>query len=109
FATRATRVVALAAVTVALLGIFEIVLQTHGVAVEPGAGTPRITATLASPVALATYLVLGMPLVLVELSCAERREERDFWLVCSTLVVVGSSWRRRRPAFSPFPLPAWWS
>ncbi len=85
FALRATRVVALAAVAVALLGIFEIVLETHGAA----DGTPRIAATLGSPVALAAYLVLGMPLVLVELTCAERREERDFWLVCTTLVVVG--------------------
>jgi lipopolysaccharide/colanic/teichoic acid biosynthesis glycosyltransferase len=85
FALRATRVVALAAVAVALVGIFEIVLANNAAA----AGTPRITATLASPVALAAYLVLGMPLVLVELTCAERREERDFWLVCTTLVVVG--------------------
>jgi hypothetical protein len=92
FATRATRVVALSAVAVALLGILEIVVQTHAVA-APGAvlahGTPRIAATLGSPVVLATYLVLGMPLVLVELTCAERREERDFWLVCTTLVIVG--------------------
>jgi hypothetical protein len=29
------------------------------------------------------YLVLGMPLVLVELLVRERREERDFWLVCT--------------------------
>src|SRR5262249_54985568 len=34
------------------------------------------------------YLVLGVPLVFVELVCAERREERDFWLICSTLVLV---------------------
>src|SRR5689334_15403615 len=85
FATRATRVGALAAVAVALLGILEIVVQTHAT----GDGTPRITATLGSPVALAAYLVLGMPLVLVELTCADGREERDFWLVCATLVVVG--------------------
>ena len=89
FAIRATRVVALAAVAVALLGIFEIVLENHTAATLGAGGTPRITATLGSPVALAAYLVLGMPLVLVELSCAERREERDFWLVCTTLVVVG--------------------
>jgi hypothetical protein len=92
FATRATRVVALSAVAVALLGILEIVVQTHAVAAPSGmvvAGTPRIAATLGSPVVLATYLVLGMPLVLVELTCAERREERDFWLVCTTLVIVG--------------------
>jgi lipopolysaccharide/colanic/teichoic acid biosynthesis glycosyltransferase len=92
FATRATRVVALSAVAVALLGILEIVVQTHAVAAPSGmvvAGTPRVASTLGSPVVLATYLVLGMPLVLVELTCAERREERDFWLVCTTLVIVG--------------------
>jgi lipopolysaccharide/colanic/teichoic acid biosynthesis glycosyltransferase len=90
FATRATRVVALAAVAVALLGIFEVVVQNHAsAAMGPDLGTVRITATLGSPVALAAYLVLGMPLVLVELVCAEGREERDFWLVCSTLVIVG--------------------
>jgi hypothetical protein len=90
FATRATRVVALAAVAVALLGIFEVVVQNHAsAALGPDVGTVRIAATLGSPVALAAYLVLGMPLVLVELVCAEGREERDFWLVCSTLVIVG--------------------
>ena len=91
FATRATRVAAFAAVAVALLGLAEIVVQTHAAAaLGPGGdGTPRITATFGSPVVLAAYLVLGMPLVLVELSCAERREERDFWLVCATLVVMG--------------------
>src|SRR4029077_8006751 len=89
-ATRATRVVALAAVAVAMLGIFEVVVQNHAsAALGPDEGTVRITATLGSPVALAAYLVLGMPLVLVELVCAEGREERDFWLVCSTLVIVG--------------------
>jgi lipopolysaccharide/colanic/teichoic acid biosynthesis glycosyltransferase len=85
FAKRATRVVALAAVTVAMLGILAIVLETH----VGETHTPRMTATLGSPVALAAYLVLGVPLVLVELFCAERREERDFWLVCTTLVIVG--------------------
>jgi len=90
FAIRATRVVALAAVAVALLGILEVVVENHAsAALGPETGTPRITATLGSPVAVAAYLVLGMPLVLVELSCAERREERDFWLVCTTLVIVG--------------------
>src|SRR5439155_12330929 len=69
FALRATRVVALAAVAVALLGIFEIVLANHAVAVDGASGTPRITATLGSPVALAAYLVLALPLVLVELTC----------------------------------------
>jgi lipopolysaccharide/colanic/teichoic acid biosynthesis glycosyltransferase len=76
FARRATRVVALAAVAVAV-----------GAPVGDS-GLPRLVSTLGSPVALATYLVLGIPLVFVELVCAERREERDFWLICSTLVLV---------------------
>jgi lipopolysaccharide/colanic/teichoic acid biosynthesis glycosyltransferase len=99
FASRATRVAALAAVAVALLGILEIVVQTHAAAAFGDGGTPRIAATLGSPVALAAYLVLGMPLVLVELSCAERREERDFWLVCTTLVIVGVLLTQTRTGF----------
>ena len=101
FASRATRVVALTAVAVSLLGILEIVLQTHvgGAAGTLAASTPRITATLGSPVVLASYLVLGMPLVLVELSCAERREERDFWLICTTLVIVGVVLTQTRTGF----------
>jgi len=100
FANRATRVAALAAVAVALLGIFEIVVQNHAAAAfGAGGGTPRIAATLGSPVALAAYLVLGMPLVLVELTCAERRDERDFWLVCTTLVIVGVLLTQTRTGF----------
>jgi hypothetical protein len=93
FAARATRVIALAAVAVSLLGILEVVVQTHA-AVGTGAlgaadGVRRITGTLGNPVVLSAYLLLGMPLVLVELTCAERREERDFWLISTTLVIVG--------------------
>jgi lipopolysaccharide/colanic/teichoic acid biosynthesis glycosyltransferase len=99
FATRATRVAALAAVAVALLGIFEIVVQNHAAVAFGTEGTPRIAATLGSPVALAAYLVLGMPLVLVELSCAEHRDERDFWLVCTTLVIVGVLLTQTRTGF----------
>jgi lipopolysaccharide/colanic/teichoic acid biosynthesis glycosyltransferase/O-antigen ligase len=90
FARRATRLVALAAVLVSVVGLFELVVQAH--AAPPGTvaaqGLPRLTSTLGSPVVLAAYLVLGVPLVLVELVCAERREERDFWLICTTLVLV---------------------
>jgi lipopolysaccharide/colanic/teichoic acid biosynthesis glycosyltransferase len=84
FARRATRVVALAAVAVALVGVLEVVLVT-----QAGDQIPRITSTLGSPVVLAAYLVLGLPLVLVELVCAEGREERDFWVSCTTIVVIG--------------------
>ena len=85
FARRATRVIALAAVAVALVGILEVMLVTQ-------AGVdriPQISSTLGSPVVLAAYLVLGLPLVLVELVCAEARAERDFWVACTTMVVIG--------------------
>jgi lipopolysaccharide/colanic/teichoic acid biosynthesis glycosyltransferase len=84
FARRATRVIALAAVAVALVGVLEVMLRT-----QAGDHIPRITSTLGSPVVLAAYLVLGLPLVLVELVCAEGREERDFWVACTTTVVIG--------------------
>jgi hypothetical protein len=101
FASRATRVVALTAVAVSLLGILEVVLQTHVAGAPDALGIvpPRITATLGSPVVLASYLVLGMPLVLVELSLAEQREERDFWLICTTLVIVGVLLTQTRTGF----------
>jgi len=93
FARRAARVGALAAVAVALLGILQIVIQTHVAdatgMLATGGVSHRVEGTLGSPVVLAAYLVLGMPLVLVELVCAERREERDFWLICTTLVILG--------------------
>jgi hypothetical protein len=84
FARRATRVIALAAVAVALVGVLEVMLVT-----QAGDHIPKITSTLGSPVVLAAYLVLGLPLVLVELVCAEGREERDFWVACTTIVVIG--------------------
>jgi lipopolysaccharide/colanic/teichoic acid biosynthesis glycosyltransferase len=84
FARRATRVIALAAVAVALVGVLEVMLIT-----QTGDRIPKISSTLGSPVVLAAYLVLGLPLVLVELVCAEGREERDFWVACTTIVVIG--------------------
>jgi lipopolysaccharide/colanic/teichoic acid biosynthesis glycosyltransferase len=84
FARRATRVIALAAVAVALVGVLELMLVT-----QTGDRLVKISSTLGSPVVLAAYLVLGLPLVLVELVCAEAREERDFWVACTTIVVIG--------------------
>jgi hypothetical protein len=84
FARRATRVIALAAVAVAVVGVLEVMLKT-----QAAGKIPQIASTLGSPVVLAAYLVLGLPLVLVELVCAERREERDFWVACTTIVVIG--------------------
>jgi len=90
FVRRAARVVALAAVAVAALGILQVVAGLRGGGLEAeGGGLPRIGSTLGNPVVLSSYLVLGVPLVLVELWGAEGREERDFWLICVTLVIVG--------------------
>lgn len=86
FARRATRVIALAAVAVALVGLLQVVLQTQAPGIHQ---IPQISSTLELPTVLAAYLVLGLPLVLVELVCAERREERDFWVACTTIVVIG--------------------
>jgi len=86
FARRTTRVVALVAVTVAVVGILQLVLAAHAGGGDEG--LPRVASTLGSPVVLAAYLVLGLPLVGVELVSAERREEREFWLICATLVLV---------------------
>jgi O-antigen ligase len=44
---------------------------------------------MGSPVALAIYLVLGIPLLLSEVMGAERRGARDFWVACATISFVG--------------------
>src|SRR2546428_3667767 len=83
FATRSTRLVALTAVAVSILGILEIVVNAH---MGPAAdGTPRIASTLGSPVVLAAYLVLGRPLGLAPLTCAQRRGGRGLSPVSTTL------------------------
>jgi lipopolysaccharide/colanic/teichoic acid biosynthesis glycosyltransferase len=85
FAVQATRVVALAAVLVSAIGIVEVALDQ-----QTGAqGVGRISATLGSPVVLAAYLVLGIPLVLCELTRARPGPWRDFWLISTTLAIVG--------------------
>jgi hypothetical protein len=76
----------------ALFGILQIVVdaQSSGEAAAAAVtGLPRLVATLGNPVALSAYLVLGVPLVVLELLCARRREEREFWLIATTLVLVG--------------------
>jgi lipopolysaccharide/colanic/teichoic acid biosynthesis glycosyltransferase len=85
FAVQATRVVALAAVLVSAIGIIEVALDQHA----GMHGVARITATLGNPVVLATYLVLGIPLVLCQLTQARSGPARDFWLICATVAIVG--------------------
>ncbi|MFN8545933.1 MAG: sugar transferase [Candidatus Binatia bacterium] len=83
-ARRAARVVAVSSVLVSVVGLIELVVRVHA----RGGELIGIGSTVGSPVALAAYLVLGVPLVLTELCEAEGRTERDFWLVSTTLVAV---------------------
>jgi len=88
FARNATRLVALAAVAMSAVGILQVVVDAQsGGALH--AGLPRLESTLGNPVVLSAYLVLGVPLVVLELLCAQKRQEREFWLIASTLVFVG--------------------
>ena len=48
-----------------------------------------ISSTLGSPIALSTYLLLGVPCVLCSLTRAQSRSSRDFWIAATTLVMVG--------------------
>jgi lipopolysaccharide/colanic/teichoic acid biosynthesis glycosyltransferase len=92
FVERALQVVALSAVVISLIGIVELVL-----AVGVGADSlvsgwlrgPGISATLGSPVVLATYLVLGVPALLYQLAISEGGTKRDFWMAATTLTFIG--------------------
>jgi lipopolysaccharide/colanic/teichoic acid biosynthesis glycosyltransferase len=89
---RAMQVIALGAVSVSAVGIIELAM-----AVGPRADTlvagwlagPGITATLGSPIVLATYLVLGVPALLYQLAIAEEGPKRDFWMAASTISFIG--------------------
>jgi lipopolysaccharide/colanic/teichoic acid biosynthesis glycosyltransferase len=88
FARNATRMVALAAVAMSVVGILQVVVDAQSGGAFY-AGLPRLESTLGNPVVLSAYLVLGIPLVVLELLCAQKPQEREFWLIASTLVFVG--------------------
>lgn len=89
---RALQVVALSAVLISVVGIVALAM-----AVGPRADTlvagwlsgPGITATLGSPVVLATYLVLGVPALLYQLSKNYAGGWRDFWTAATTVAFIG--------------------
>jgi lipopolysaccharide/colanic/teichoic acid biosynthesis glycosyltransferase len=89
------RVIALTSVVMSVLGLFQIFLFNYTVALaapfsgEQIAGYIRASSLLGNPVVLAVYLVLGLPLLLSEVTRAPRQRERDFWLICATLSFVG--------------------
>lgn len=92
FARNAVSAVALTSLAICVVGILQAVLADHrgadagGDIQAVGAG---ISSTLGSPIALATYLLIGIPCVLCSLTRAHTREGRDFWVAAATLCLVG--------------------
>jgi lipopolysaccharide/colanic/teichoic acid biosynthesis glycosyltransferase len=78
-------VVGLSAVSVSLIGLVQIGLDNQ-LGVQ---GAPRMSSTLGNPVLLATYLVLGLPFLLTQLLHSRTREQRDLWVGCATVALIG--------------------
>lgn len=78
-------VVGLSAVSVCLIGLLQIGLD-HQLGAQ---SAPRMSSTLGNPVLLATYLVLGLPFLLTQLLHSRTREQRDIWVACSTVALIG--------------------
>jgi len=91
FVRLAARAIGLTSAAVSLLGLLEVFLANQG-----GAGALRASSIVGSPVALAVYLVLGIPLLLAEVALARTQRARDFWLVCATVSFVGTFFTQSR-------------
>jgi hypothetical protein len=94
FVRSAVSAVALTSVALCTVGILELILAdylpVHGpVRTGLGMNGVGISSTLGSPIALATYLLIGVPCVLCSLTRAQTREARDFWVAATTLCLVG--------------------
>jgi hypothetical protein len=89
---RAIQVVALSAVAISVVGIVELAATVGARADTLVAGWlagPGISATLGTPLVLATYLVLGVPAILYQLTTSEEGPRRDFWMAASTISFIG--------------------
>ena len=89
---RAVQVVALSAVVISMVGIVDLALGvglSGNQLVSGWLAGPGISATLGSPVVLATYLVLGVPALLYQLSKSEPGGWRDFWTAATTVAFIG--------------------
>jgi hypothetical protein len=94
FVRSAVNAVALVTVSISALALLEVVIVDYlapGSPIRAGLGVSPvgISATLGSPIALATYLMLGVPCVLCSLTRAHTRETRDFWVAATTVCLVG--------------------
>ena len=94
FVRSAVSAVALTSVALCAVGILELILADYLPVRGPvrtglGVNGVGISSTLGSPIALATYLLIGVPCVLCSLTRAQTREARDFWVAATTLCLVG--------------------
>ena len=84
-ANQIATVVGMSAVGVTLIGLSQIGLEN-----QLGHTTaPRMSSTLGNPVLLATYIVLGLPFLLTQLLHSRTREQRDIWVACATITLIG--------------------
>ncbi|HXH82338.1 MAG TPA: sugar transferase, partial [Candidatus Tectomicrobia bacterium] len=94
FVALTVRTIALTSVVMALVGLFQAFVLTDAVALAELRDAraletySRVSSILGSPVVLAVYLVLGIPLLLAEVVRASTQRARDFWLVCTTITVL---------------------
>lgn len=109
FVRSAVSAVALTSLTISAVGILEVAFGDY-LSASPtlsnglGMSSVGVSSTLGSPVALATYLLLGVPCVLCSLSRAHTRESRDFWIAATTLVMVGVLLTRNAAGLSALAL-----
>jgi lipopolysaccharide/colanic/teichoic acid biosynthesis glycosyltransferase len=97
FITLMVRVIALTSVLISLLGLIQIFILNYTLAsafssVPSGnllEGYSRVSSILGDPQVLAVYLVLGVPLLLSEVTRSRSQNQRDFWLICTTVSFVG--------------------
>ena len=93
----AVRVVALTATLVSLGSLVQLVLMNgeavaaaaNGIAWYQSQTFYGLPYPLRNPAFLATYLVLGLPILFSEVAHAKTQFQRDFWLMCSTIASVG--------------------
>ena len=117
FVYRAINAVALISVAISALGIIELVLAdflapTGAHRLGLGVSSLGISSTLGSPIALATYLLLGMPCVLASVARSQTRESRDFWVAAAVICLIGVLLTRSPVGLAALsliaPLYAWW-
>lgn len=92
FVRGAINAVALLSAALSAVGILELVAAGYFRAPAGTAQTASVvgvSSTLGSPIALATYLLLGVPCVLCSLTRAHTREARDFWVAATTVCLIG--------------------